>query len=89
MLTDLHWAIGFQNPFSIGNKSLHDNPPARPTLNIILEKLTPDEATILVDITMYQDFKESRGAFDGVFDTARADLLPHESWDAFGNGTVV
>lgn len=89
MLTDLHWAGALLNPFLIGNMSLHENPRARPALNRVLRKLTHDEASYLLGITEFQDFIENRGAFEGVPAAARADLPPHEWWDAFGHGAFV
>ena len=89
MLTDLHWAGGLLNPFLIGKITLHENPRARPALNRVLRNLTPDEATYLMAITEFQDFIESRGAFEGVPLAARADFPPHEWWDAFGHGAPI
>jgi hypothetical protein len=89
MLTDLHWAGGLLNPFLIGKITLHENPRARPALNRVLRNLTPDEATYLMAITEFQDFIESRGAFEGVPLATRADFPLHEWWDAFGHGAPI
>jgi hypothetical protein len=84
LMTNVHYAKAFVNPYLLGEAHLYDEANTKEALNKVLWKTTSILTTYALILRDFVDFAKSKSPF---FDTSLLkdlDLFPYEGWDLIG-----
>jgi len=86
LMTNLHYARAFLNPYLLGEVCLHDDVDAKEASNTVLRKIISTPTTYALVLRDFANFVESQGPFSNTPPNERPRLAPNKWWDLIGVG---